>query len=242
MAGGVLRLTLNRPAKRNAITADMYLALADAIEGAGEDAEVRVVVIDAVGAHFSAGNDVAEFLGGQYSLSSGSPWRRFAECLPALNRPLIAGVQGHAVGIGLTMLLHADIVILDTTARLSAPFAQLGLVPEAASSGLLPLRIGRAKANEIFLLGRALDASEAERLGLASRVVEAGKASEEALRIAIQIAALPSVSVAHIKRLGTFPYDSDRDRIAAECDAFMECVTSEGTRVILSELGKRRRA
>jgi enoyl-CoA hydratase/carnithine racemase len=185
---------------------------------------------------------LAEFLGGQYTLAPGSPWCRFAECLPAVDKPLIAGVQGHAVGIGLTMLLHADIVILCRTARLSAPFAQLGLVPEVASSRLLPSRIWRAKANEIFLLGKALDASEAKRLGLANSVVEAGTASEEALKIGAQIAALPSVSVAHIKRLGRLPCDSDRERIAAECDAFMECVASEGTRAILSGLGRSQRA
>jgi len=128
---GILRLTLNRVGKRNAVTAEMYLSMSEALDEARTDASVKVTLIDVEGPHFSACNDIAEFLGGKYRLNPGSPWRRFAESLPAFNKPIVAAVQGCAVGIGLTMLLHCDIVLVDGTAKLSAPFAQLGLVPES---------------------------------------------------------------------------------------------------------------
>ena len=131
----ILRITMNRVAKRNALTAEMYLSMSDALDEGRKDATIKVALIEAEGPHFSAGNDIAEFIGGSYSLDRGSPWHRFAELLPAFAKPIVAAVQGHAVGIGLTMLLHCDIVLADDTVKLSAPFAQLGLVPEVGSSG-----------------------------------------------------------------------------------------------------------
>ena len=237
---GILRLTLNRVGKRNAVTAEMYLSMSEALDEARTDASVKVTLIDAEGPHFSAGNDIAEFLGGNYCLNPGSPWRRFAESLPAFNKPIVAAVQGCAVGIGLTMLLHCDIVLVDGTAKLSAPFAQLGLVPEVGSSGLLPARIGHLKANEVFLLGRVIEAVEAERLGLANSVVPGGNVREAAHEVASRIARLPEASLAHIKRLGRSAYLGITERIEAECKAFMECLSSEQTKAILSDLKQAR--
>ncbi len=237
---GILRLTLNRAVKRNALTAEMYLSMSNALDEGRRDASVKVALIDAEGPHFSAGNDIAEFLGGSYSLNPGSPWRRFAESLPAFDKPLIAAVQGYAVGIGLTMLLHCDIVLVDHTAKLSAPFAQLGLVPEVGSSGLLPARIGHLKANEVFLLGRVIDASETERLGLANAVIPEGNVQKAAYEIATRIAGLPDAALAHIKRLGHSTYPGITERIEAECKAFMECVSSDQTKAVLAGLKQAR--
>jgi enoyl-CoA hydratase/carnithine racemase len=238
---GILRLTLNRVVKRNALTAEMYLSMSNALDEVRTDASIKVALIDAEGPHFSAGNDIAEFLGGSYSLNPGSPWRRFAESLPAFNKPIVAAVQGYAVGIGLTMLLHCDIVLVDGTAKLSAPFAQLGLVPEVGSSGLLPARVGNLKANEVFLLGRIIEAAEAERLGLVNTVVPEGKVREAAHEVAGQIAKLPEASVAHIKRLGRSTDVGIMERIESECEAFIECLSSEQTKVILAGLKQHHR-
>jgi enoyl-CoA hydratase/carnithine racemase len=153
----------------------------------------------------------------------------------------VAAVQGYAVGIGLTMLLHCDIVLVDGTAKLSAPFAQLGLVPEVGSSGLLPARVGNLKANEVFLLGRIIEAAEAERLGLVNTVVPEGKVREAAHEVAGQIAKLPEASVAHIKRLGRSTDVGIMERIESECEAFIECLSSEQTKVILAGLKQHHR-
>ena len=142
--------------KRNAVTAEMYLSMSEALDEARTDASVKVTLIDAEGPHFSAGNDIAEFLGGNYSLNPGSPWRRFAKSLPAFNKPIVAAVQGCAVGIGLTMLLHCDIVLVDGTAKLSAPFAQLGLVPEVGLAGSCRRASGISRRMRCFFSGGSL--------------------------------------------------------------------------------------
>jgi enoyl-CoA hydratase/carnithine racemase len=237
----ILRITMNRVAKRNALTAEMYLSMSDAPDEGRKDATIKVALIEAEGPHFSAGNDIAEFIGGSYSLDPGSPWRRFAESLPAFAKPIVAAVQGHAVGIGLTMLLHCDIVLADGTVKLSAPFAQLGLVPEVGSSGLLPARIGRVKANEVFLLGKVIEAADAERLGLVNNIIPDGNVRRAAHEVASRIARLPAVSVAHIKRLSRSTFPRIEERIDAECHAFMECVSSEETRAVLSDFKQPRK-
>ena len=237
----ILRITINRVAKRNALTAEMYLTMSDALDEAGEDETIKVALIEAEGPHFSAGNDITEFIGGGYSLAPGSPWRRFAESLAAFAKPIVAAVQGYAVGIGLTMLLHCDIVLADGSVKFSAPFAQLGLVPEVGSSGLLPVRIGRVKANEVFLLGKVIEAADAERLGLINQIISDGEVRRAANEVASRIASLPAASVAHIKRLSRSTYPGIEERIQAECDAFMECVTSEETRALLSDLKQSRK-
>jgi enoyl-CoA hydratase/carnithine racemase len=229
---GVLELTLNRAAKRNALTAEMYDVLASQIEKASAADEVRVIVFMAEGADFCAGNDLHEFLGG-YDLRSGTPWRRFVDSLPACTKPLVAAVQGNAVGIGMTMLLHFDLVYLEPTARLSAPFAQLGVVPEAGSSGLLRTAIGPLRIGEAFLLGHAFQAEEAVRLGLANSIVPAGGGRQAALDAAKSIAQLPMEAVREYRRLKQARYASLEDRIDAECEAFMRCLRTPETRSIL---------
>jgi enoyl-CoA hydratase/carnithine racemase len=165
--GGVLAITLNRPERRNAITVDMYSALADAIAGAFEDGETRVITIRGEGQDFAAGNDLGDFLDAVPRDDEIPVWRllrALAEC----EVPIVAAVHGNCVGIGTTMLLHCDLVIADETARFSMPFVDLALVPEAASSLLFPRLAGRRRAARYLLLAEPFGAEEAEAIGLVS--------------------------------------------------------------------------
>ena len=239
-ADGILRITLHRPEKRNALTGAMYGAFADALELADAADDVRVVVVDATGSHFSAGNDIGEFVGGTYDLSPGTPWRRFTDGVHWVHKPVVAGVQGYAVGIGLTMLLHFDLVYVDETARLSAPFGRLGLVPEVASSALLPLRIGILNADALCYLGKVLSASDAVRLGIANEVVASGLAAQSAMDAARVVAALPRLSVEQTRVLVRAPFVSAADRVRSECEAFMRCIGGKDTMTILESLAAKR--
>lgn len=200
--GQVLTLRLNRPDKKNALTDAMYGALADAMEAAESDAALRVVVIRGAGDLFCAGNDIGDFLA---AASSGNIAEanvfRVIRLLGSFSKPLVAGVQGRAVGIGTTMLLHCDYVVLAENAKLSAPFAGLGLVPEAASSQLLPARIGHPRAFAMMALGEAMDAPEALARGLASEVVALDGLDAAVDAAAARIAALPPGAVAATKAL-----------------------------------------
>ena len=163
---GILTLTMARPDKKNALTNEMYGALADAIQGAETDPSVRVLLIRGEGDMFTAGNDVGEFAAIATGAVQGERHvGRFLQALAQSSRPLVAAVQGRAVGVGTTMLLHCDLVVLAENALLSTPFVNLALVPEAASSLLMPLRIGYARAYEMFALGEPVDAKSALRLG-----------------------------------------------------------------------------
>jgi enoyl-CoA hydratase/carnithine racemase len=166
-ADGILTLVMDRPDKKNALTNAMYGALADALEAAEHD-DTRVVVIRGEGDMFTAGNDVGEFAGG-----GGGPRHvsRFIRSIATATKPLVAAVQGKAVGVGTTMLLHCDHVVLADNAQLIAPFVNLALVPEAASSLLLPARIGHLRAFAMFAVGDPVGASDALAWGLANRVV-----------------------------------------------------------------------
>jgi enoyl-CoA hydratase/carnithine racemase len=230
--GGVLEIVLCRTAKRNALTQAMYAELAGRMEQAADDGAVRAILFTAEGRDFCAGNDLAEFLG-SYDLAPGSAWRRFLDCLPAARKPLLAAVHGNAVGIGMTMLLHFDLVFVEASARLSAPFATLGVAPEAGSSQLLQARIGPLRANEAFLLGRVFGAQEAVQLGLANALAADGQARGAALVAAQAIAALPPQSVRAVLDLQKASFASLADCIDAECRAFMACLRSDETQAIL---------
>ena len=167
---GVLAITLNRPERRNAITVAMYGVLADAIAGAFEDGETRVITIRGEGVDFAAGNDLADFLEADPRGEDIPVWRllrALAEC----QIPIVAAVHGNCVGIGTTMLLHCDLVIAAEDSRFSMPFVDLGLVPEAASSLLFPRLAGRRRAARYLLLAEPFGADEALTVGLASHVV-----------------------------------------------------------------------
>lgn len=172
---GVLALTLARPERRNAITVEMYSALAEAIEAAFDDESLRAITIRGEGQDFTAGNDLLDFLNALPRDSDDIPVWRLLRALARNQVPLIAAVQGNAIGIGTTMLLHCDLVIAEESARFSLPFVDLGLVPEAASSLLLPRLAGRRRAARYLLLGDPFGAQEALDAGLVSHVVADGE-------------------------------------------------------------------
>ena len=150
----VLSITLNRADKKNALTHAMYVAMADALELAHDDAQIRCVIISGAGDTFTAGNDLGDFAAG---LPEGkAPVRRFLETILGCDKPIMAAVNGPAVGLGLTMLLHCDLAYASETATFRAPFPHIGVVPEAGSSLLLPAAVGIAWANDIFIAGRVL--------------------------------------------------------------------------------------
>ena len=207
---GVLTLTLNRPEKKNALTPAMYAALGDAIDGAADDPEVRCVLIQANGDMFTAGNDLADFAAanrgeGSRSGEDGGGERRGGSALiTALARartPIVAAVQGRAVGVGVTMLLHCDLVFIAEDALLTTPFVNLALVPEAASSILLPARIGHARAFSMFVLGEAVNGRTAAEWGIANAALPAGEVQVRARAAAEAIAAKPPSAVVITKAL-----------------------------------------
>ena len=202
IANGVLIVTISRPGKMNAITNEMYGALADAIEHANADGAVRALLIQAEGDMFTAGNDLTEFANQAKDDSSQERHVvRFLRNLANATVPAIAAVQGKAVGIGTTMLLHCDYVLLSEEAQLITPFVNLALVPEAASSYLLPSRIGHVRAFEMFALGDPVSAENAVAWGIANRRVPVAELHTEACRIAEKIAAKPYGSLMATKRL-----------------------------------------
>jgi enoyl-CoA hydratase/carnithine racemase len=200
--GPVRIVRMNRPDKKNALTASMYAAMADALESANSRADIRCVVIAGLPGAFSAGNDLAEF---SQAAASGEglalPVVRFLHALARSERPLIAAVQGLAVGVGTTMLLHCDHVVAGSDARFSTPFVNLGLVPEAASSLLAPRLMGHRRAFELLVMGRPLDAAAALACGLVNTVVPPGNVEAEAMKAAQHIAALPAEAVATSRHL-----------------------------------------
>jgi enoyl-CoA hydratase/carnithine racemase len=201
LADGVLTLTLDRPDKKNALTDAMYRALADALEAAESDSAVRVILLRAEGEMFTAGNDVGEFAAVAMSGKGPQQVLRFIGALPRATKPLVAAVQGRAVGVGTTLLLHCDYVVLAEDALLTTPFVGLALVPEAASSLLLPARIGHARAFGMFALGEAVNAADALAWGLANRVVPLAELNTVAADIARRLAAQPPGALATTKRL-----------------------------------------
>jgi enoyl-CoA hydratase/carnithine racemase len=199
---GILTLTLARSEKKNALTNAMYGKLADALEAAETDPDARVILIRGQGDMFTSGNDVGEFAAIAAGGARGEQHvGRFLRALVQSSRPLIAAVQGRAVGIGTTMLLHCDLVYAADTAKFSLPFAQLGLCPEAASSLLLPRIAGYQAAAEKLLLGEAFDAQEALRMGFVNRLLPAAEVDAFALQQAHKLAALPASSLRVTKAL-----------------------------------------
>jgi enoyl-CoA hydratase/carnithine racemase len=190
----VLLLTLNRPARRNAFNDQQYDDVRSALAAAQEDDGVHVVVITGAGGAFSAGQDIDE-------MGSGRGFTPFIDQLCVFDKPLIAAVSGVAVGIGLTLLPHCDIVYVGESARLRAPFTALGLVCEAGSSLLLPMAIGSQRAAELLFTAQWIDAEQAVDLGLAARMFPDQELLPAALETAQVIAAQPLAAVQQTKRL-----------------------------------------
>ncbi|MDB5700370.1 MAG: enoyl-CoA hydratase [Sphingomonadales bacterium] len=199
-ADGVCEIRFNRPAKRNAITALMYDAMQDALVSADNDPEIRALVFTAEGETFTAGNDLADFVQPRND-GDDAPVYKFLRALATASKPIVAGVRGNVVGIGMTMLLHCDIVLAAPDAVLRAPFVDLGIVPEAASSLLLPRVIGHVRASAMLMLSEAVDARTAQQIGLVNRLVESENLDTEARAVAATLAAKAPVALRLTKAL-----------------------------------------
>ncbi|HTO98131.1 MAG TPA: enoyl-CoA hydratase [Myxococcales bacterium] len=196
----ILRVELARPEKKNALTPEMYRALSQALARADSEARVRAVLIHGKPDCFCAGNDLADFL--QRPSQAGEPPAiEFLRRIATVRKPLVAAVGGPAVGIGTTMLLHCDFVYAAPETRFQLPFVPLGIVPEAASSLLLPLIAGQRRAAELLLLGQPFDAAKAVAAGIITAVVEQAGLLEHARGVARALAALPPESVRLTKEL-----------------------------------------
>ena len=217
-AGGIVEIRLDRTDKKNALTGAMYDTMTAALlEGCGRDS-ARVFLISAEGATFCAGNDIGDFLRARDDPSE-PPALRFIAALVACAKPIVAAVQGAAVGIGTTMLLHCDLVYASPEASLSVPFVNMGLVPEAGSSLLLPHVLGASRAARLLLLGEALGAEEAREAGLVTAVVPLEALREHARGKASLLAAKPPMALAATRALMRGGRDGLEARIRAESEA-----------------------
>lgn len=234
----VTTITINRPDKKNALTQAMYGAMADGVLAYAGDEAARALVFTGTGDMFTSGNDLSDFAS---SAGNGpSQVERFLQAIKDCPKPLIAAVNGGAIGVGLTMLLHCDLVYAGESALLSAPFVSLGLVPEAASSLLLPAAVGMAAANDIFLTGRRLSAREALELGLVARVFPDAELAAEVQRIALQVAASAPTAMARTKALVRHQRDQVAMQMAAEGKVFAAQLKSpEFAEVIAARMQKR---
>lgn len=226
--GRVAQVTIDRPAKRNALTQAMYQRMADALLEADADPDIGAVVISGVADVFTAGNDLADFMAG----NSLDETHRFLEAISTVNVPLIAAVNGLAIGVGLTLLLHCDLVFVEPTADLSAPFVALGLVPEAASSLLLPRVVGERRAAEIFLTGRHLSGSEAVDWGLANAAASPVLAA--ALEAAERVAGQPHHAARVSKSLLRSGELTVQGRMAEESAAFADALRGPEFKAVMA--------
>jgi enoyl-CoA hydratase/carnithine racemase len=219
--GPIRIVRMNRPDKKNALTLAMYDAMAAAIESASQLPALRCLLIAGAPNGFCAGNDIGDFIKmatGEGAL--GAPILRFLHALGRCEMPLVAAVQGNAVGVGATMLMHCDHVVAASDARFSTPFVGLGLVPEAASSLLAPRIMGHTRAFSLLVMGRPLGAEEAKAAGLVNTVAAADAVEAEAMKAAREIAALPQQGVLASRRLMRGAPDEIVARIDEEAELF----------------------
>jgi enoyl-CoA hydratase/carnithine racemase len=218
--GPVRIVRMNRPDKKNALTLPMYEAMAEAIGEAANNRALRCLMIAGGPSAFCAGNDIGDFMKMAQGGALGQPILNFLYALARCEKPIVAAVNGNAVGVGTTMLLHCDHVVAGTDARLSTPFVALGLVPEAASSLIAPRLMGHARAFALLVMGQPLTATEAKHAGIVNAVVDAAETDTAALAAAQKIAALPPQGVLMSRRLMRGTPDEIIARIDVEADAF----------------------
>jgi enoyl-CoA hydratase/carnithine racemase len=235
----VTTMTIARPEKRNAITQNMYAAMADALEDYAKSDDIRAFVITGAEDYFTSGNDLQDFVMGARG-DGVPPVIRFLTAVSTCPKPLIAAVNGPAIGVGVTLLLHCDLIIASDTATFSTPFVQLGLVPEAASSLLLPATVGMAVANDMFLANRVLDAAEAVRFGLASRVFPFTDLMAETAKIAAQLGNAAPTSMLKTKSLIRHGREQMTAQMERESILFAEQLKSpEFAEVVAAKMQKR---
>ena len=223
---GILHLTMNRPDKKNALTQEMYGAMADAMTAAEDDMSIRVILFSGAEGNFTSGNDLRDF---QNNPPRGpdAPVFRFITGLARSTVPMVAAVDGFAIGVGATMLLHCDLVFVAEDAQLQMPFVNLGLVPEAGSSYLLPKLLGHARAAELLMTGTPINGNRAVELGIANAVCPTGTSVTNAMNAAREIAKKPPRGLRATKTL----LKNDRDQVLAQ----LERESAEFTRRLASE-------
>ena len=223
--GAVLTISFNRPEKMNAVTRDMYAALTSALEEAAGDFAIRAVIIRSEGDHFTAGNDISDFMNNPPTAED-SAVARFLGALLNFPKPLIASIKGNAVGVGTTMLLHCDLVFAHPATSLSMPFVSLGLVPEAGSTYLFPQLVGHQRAAKVWFTGEAFSAEEAREMGLVTDIAEDVDAL--ATRYAEKISQQPPQAIINTKALMKARlHDSVAAVMRAEFEIFSMALQSE---------------
>jgi enoyl-CoA hydratase/carnithine racemase len=238
--GGVRTIRMNRPEKKNALTQPMYAAMTAALREAAASAAIRCVLIAGGPGAFCAGSDIGEFQqraeGGLESVTID-----FLLALAKNPKPLVAAVDGLAVGIGTTMLLHCDHVVAGAGTVFSTPFVKLGLIPEAASSLLAPMLMGHARAFALLVMGRPLSAEDAKAAGLVNSVVEPAAVEAVALKAAREIAALPAGAVAVARKLMRGYLDQMVERVDTEAMHFQERLRSDEARAAFAAFLSRKK-
>lgn len=235
----VLLITLNRPDKKNALTMEMYDAVEKAIQRAEQERGIKVVVLTAAGDMFCAGNDIADFLSVP-SVTDDTPVNRFLHRIAGTDIPILAAVNGRAVGIGTTMLMHFEKVYAVETALFSTPFVNLALVPEAASSLLMPKVLGYQRAARMLVLGESLSATEAMSCGLVSEICSPEQLLETAMADAKRIAKLPKSAMRTAKRLMRRADEPLDARIRFEMNEFGQALQSPEAKEAMSAFMEKR--
>jgi enoyl-CoA hydratase/carnithine racemase len=222
-------ITMRRPEKKNTLTQEMYLAISDAIDSAQSNPAIRCLILTGRSGVFTAGNDIGDFLQAATAEDGVTRPRNaviFLQSLVNNNKPIIAAVDGIAIGIGTTMVFHCDYVIASTTTTFSSPFIQYGLVPDGATSLLVPRMVGHQRAFSMLIMGRPMTAEDAREAGLVNTVVSPGHAVIEAKKVAREICALPADAVAISRKLLKLPTEDMFRRIGQEDHLFGERMRS----------------
>jgi enoyl-CoA hydratase/carnithine racemase len=240
-AGSILRVQLNRPTKRNAMTSAMYVALARIFNEAANDESTRIVVWHGAGESFCAGNDIEDFLNNPPGPGE-SPQAGLMDALVDFDKPLVAAVRGAAIGGGTTMLTHCDFIYAGESTKFQMPFINLAVVPEFGSSCSVPARIGHVRAAELILLGAPFDARRAAELGLVTEVVSDQHVLARATETARKLAAKPAAALQASKRLMKQPFrEQIRAAMKAENEEFSAQVRSEDAKEALTAFLEKRK-
>ncbi len=240
--GAVRVVRMNRPDKKNALTGAMYAAMADALAGAARNTGIRCIVFAGAPGAFCAGNDLQDFQrAAEDDEGLSEPILRFLHALAGSRKPLVAAVQGPAIGIGTTMLLHCDYVVAATDARFATPFVNLGLIPEAASSLLAPRLMGQRHAFALLVMGLPLDADHAKACGLVNSVIAGSEVDAAALAAAQKIASLPPEAVLATRLLMRGAPDEIMARIDEEADYFRVRLQSDEAKAAFKAFFERKK-
>lgn len=237
-------ITLRRPEKKNALTQTMYAQMSNAIDTAQNNPKIRCMIITGGSGVFTAGNDLDDFMKAGANKNGERPMNavKFLHSLVHNTKPIIAAVDGIAIGIGTTMVFHCDYVLASTTATFSTPFIHLGLVPEGASSLLVPMTMGHQRAFSMLVMGRPVSAADAEIAGFVNEVVAPGHTETEARKVAREICELPAEAVALSRKLlKRAPEDLVR-RIEQESHLFSERMSSKEAMAAFQSFFARKRA